>query len=144
MKRSLQCPMCGGRFDRGNTPCHRGCPLGRWCELVCCPTCGHEFAPPPRWWQWWRHWHARRHHVHPTGAVCPLTDLTEGETTELVCVNSPNEHRRRSLAVYGLVPGCELTLQQKRPAYVIRIGETELALERALAVELLVRRRATA
>ncbi|MCS7048076.1 MAG: ferrous iron transport protein A [Verrucomicrobiae bacterium] len=141
MKRWLECPNCGLGFDRADSPCQRGCPLGRWCDLACCPACGHEFAAPPRWWQWWRR--VRRHSPvgQPTGAVCHLGDLQEGETTELVCVNTANEHRRHSLAVYGLVPGCELTLQQKRPAYVIRIGETELALEHAIATELLVRRR---
>lgn len=71
-----------------------------------------------------------------------LTDLEEGQTAELVDVNTASEHRRRSLAVYGLVPGCRFMLQQKRPAWVIRVGETELALEQPIAGELMVRRSA--
>jgi Fe2+ transport system protein FeoA len=42
--------------------------------------------------------------------------------------------------VYGLTPGSVLVLQQKRPSFVIRIGETELALEADIAREIRVRR----
>jgi DtxR family Mn-dependent transcriptional regulator len=55
-------------------------------------------------------------------------------------LNCEHPHRRNSLAVYGLVPGSRVVLQQKRPAYVVRVGETELALEAAIACEILVRR----
>jgi Fe2+ transport system protein FeoA len=42
--------------------------------------------------------------------------------------------------VYGLVPGSLLVLQQKRPAFVVRVGETELAIEADIAREILVKR----
>jgi len=42
--------------------------------------------------------------------------------------------------VYGMTPGARLALQQKRPAYVMRVGETELALEGDIARQILVRR----
>ena len=48
--------------------------------------------------------------------------------------------RRNALAVYGLVPGCHLVLQQKSPSFVIRVGETELALEGSIAREIFVKR----
>ena len=74
------------------------------------------------------------------GDSIPLPDLAEGETSELVCLNCTHASRRNALAVFGLVPGSRLVLQQKRPAFVVRIGETELALEPSIASDILVKR----
>ena len=41
--------------------------------------------------------------------------------------------------MFGLVPETEITIVQLRPACVIRVGETELALDREIAEEILVR-----
>jgi DtxR family Mn-dependent transcriptional regulator len=69
-----------------------------------------------------------------------LDELGEGERCELICLNGAPVSRRNALAVYGLLPGCQLVLQQKRPSFVIRIGETELAIEASIAREIFVRR----
>ncbi len=136
----LACPLCGFAFEKRETPCQHGCPLGRFCNLVCCPNCRYEFTPEPRPFAWLQRWFHRRRAPRPAGGVCGLPDLNEGETSELVGITSPNPHRRRSLAVFGLVPGSQLTLQQKRPSYVVRVGATELAIESDIARELVVRR----
>ena len=44
------------------------------------------------------------------------------------------------LASLGLVPGTTLHLQQTRPALVVRVGETTLALESSIASEIFVKR----
>jgi len=44
------------------------------------------------------------------------------------------------LAVYGMTAGARVTLQQKQPSFVVRVGETELALEADIARQILVRR----
>ena len=59
-------------------------------------------------------------------------------------MNCEHASRRNSLAVYGLVPGSRVVLQQKRPAYVVRVGETELALEAEIARDILVKRNGSA
>ena len=69
-----------------------------------------------------------------------LHELEEGEHSELVCLNCPQASRRNALAVYGLTPGSRLILQQKRPTFVVRVGETELALEESIAREIFVKR----
>jgi DtxR family Mn-dependent transcriptional regulator len=69
-----------------------------------------------------------------------LSELKEGEPAELVCLSCEHAGRRNTLAVYGLVPGSLLVLQQKRPAFVVRVGETELAIEADIAREILVKR----
>jgi Fe2+ transport system protein FeoA len=69
-----------------------------------------------------------------------LPGINDGEQSELVCLNCAHAPRRNALAVYGLVPGSRLTLQQKQPAFVVRVGETELVLEEYIALEICVQR----
>ena len=138
-KACLHCPLCGFEFEERDTPCARDCPLGRFCNLVCCPNCRYEFPEQPRSIGWL---HRLFHRSQPASAhrdSVPLPELDEGDQSELVCLNCAHSSRRNALAVYGLVPGSRVILQQKRPAFVVRVGETELALEREIAEEILVR-----
>lgn len=42
--RAVQCPLCGARFDRGQSEACAHCPkLLRSCGMVACPQCFHEF-----------------------------------------------------------------------------------------------------
>ena len=40
--------------------------------------------------------------------------------------------------MFGVVPGAVVTIVQQQPACVIKVGETELALDREIAREILV------
>ena len=65
-----------------------------------------------------------------------VDQLATGQTASVLSLSgSPNR-----LAVFGLVPGTEITLLQRRPACVVRVGETELALDLEIARRILVRR----
>jgi Fe2+ transport system protein FeoA len=44
------------------------------------------------------------------------------------------------LAGVGVLPGTEIRLLQRRPAYVIRLGFSDLALDRETAAHIRVRR----
>jgi Fe2+ transport system protein FeoA len=69
--------------------------------------------------------------------VRTLDDVKLGERAQVVCLcRSPS--RSSALAVFGIVPGAEVTVIQQRPACVVRIGETELALDRDIAEQVLV------
>lgn len=138
---NLKCPLCGFEFEKANTICHHGCPLGKFCKLIRCPGCQYEFPEPARPFTWLAKL------LHPgqsprTGAL-NLTELAAGETVEFVSVAGVHQSRQHTLALYGVVPGAQILLQQKHPGYVVRIGETELALEADIAREILVRRPAT-
>ena len=93
----------------------------------------------------------------PTGRPIPAGD-TPSESTELIAplvsrlnrlrVGSqariafltPSFHKRFDrLAAFGINPGSEITLHQTRPAFVVRIGETELAIDKDIAREIFVR-----
>jgi len=55
-----------------------------------------------------------------------------------VCLGAGGESRHNALAVFGLVPGAEVTLVQHRPSPVVRVGETTLALDKEIAEEIVV------
>jgi len=77
------------------------------------------------------------HHVKPL--VMPMSDLEPGARGRIVFI-APKDHSRMDrLSSLGIVPGTEVQLHQKRPAFVIRIGETELALEMEIAGEIYVK-----
>jgi DtxR family transcriptional regulator, Mn-dependent transcriptional regulator len=68
----------------------------------------------------------------------PLTELRVGESGEIAQVRSRTRSRLARLGTYGVVAGVEVTLVQKKPAFIIRVGETELALDDAVAQDILL------
>ena len=69
-----------------------------------------------------------------TSKVTPLAqsliNVPVGSRARIVFINIPSMGR---LATMGLVPGASLRLQQKRPAYVIEVDETTVAIDEELA-----------
>jgi Fe2+ transport system protein FeoA/rubredoxin len=135
----LRCALCGFDFDPSAVNCHTGCVLAKHCNLVKCPSCGYEFPAPLRGPAWLSKL-TRRHvdHVHPR-SLLSLEEASEGASYELVSLNGSHASRKSALAVYGLVPGCRLSLTQKRPSFIIRVGETELAFEGNVARDIFVK-----
>lgn len=90
----------------------------------------------------------------PPGACCgsfsrpleplvqPLDRLAPGEAARIVHIVPREPGRLVRLASLGVVPGTRIHLQQTRPAVVLRVGETTLALEREIASEIFVKRQA--
>lgn len=132
--------MCGFEFDRSETRCEHGCPLGAYCNLVSCPNCDYEFPDRPHRTSWL--WKLLRKKdpdpLFPHG-VKPASDLPAGEAAEIVCLGATRGSRFNALTVYGLEPGAKITIIQQHPSCVIRIDETELALDRDIARDILVR-----
>jgi len=62
-----------------------------------------------------------------------LDALRAGERARLVGYDGISEHELQRLAAYGLVPGVQLTVLQRKPAVILRFHQTELAVEPALA-----------
>ncbi|MCK5439358.1 MAG: ferrous iron transport protein A [Gemmatimonadetes bacterium] len=138
----LTCPLCGFEFEKLDTLCAHGCPLGALCNLVRCPSCGFEFPETPRSVSWLRELLRRESPDYsdlPVG-VRPVGELESGDRAKVLCLGAKKPTRQNTLAVFGLVPGAEITLLQKRPSCVLRIGETELALDSDIARTVLVQR----
>jgi DtxR family Mn-dependent transcriptional regulator len=68
-----------------------------------------------------------------------LCDLLPGQTAEVVKIDTVDSNRLLKLSALGLVPGSLIRLQQRLPAYVIWVGETQLSLDQdvARAIQLL-------
>jgi DtxR family Mn-dependent transcriptional regulator len=58
------------------------------------------------------------------------------EVTEIA---SEDSSRLLRLSALGLVPGSQIRLQQRSPAYIVWVGETQLSLDRDVAREIILR-----
>lgn len=74
--------------------------------------------------------------------VTRLTHLEMGAPARIVFIAPRFHDRMDRLASLGVVPGCEIKLHQRSPAYVIEVGETTIGLDEEIAGEIYVRRKA--
>jgi ferrous iron transport protein A len=140
----LTCPLCGFEFQRADSLCKHGCPLGAACNLARCPQCEYEFPERLPGTSWLRRLFKKKEDdaVPPLAADGLLTvkDLAGGERAEVLCLGGDSPSRRNHLAVFGLVPGSEIRLLQRYPSFVVEIGETILALDADVAGDIVVAR----
>jgi Fe2+ transport system protein FeoA len=133
------CPFCALEFEAADSLCAHGCPLRASCGLLRCPSCDYEFPRAARSTTWLGRLLHRAPPVDPCHRFQPVSDLESGQSATVIALGG-GAYRRNALAVFGLVPESEITLVQRRPACVVRVGETELALDPEIAREILVRR----
>jgi DtxR family Mn-dependent transcriptional regulator len=74
----------------------------------------------------------------------PLTELPEAESARVSCLLDPGGLVALRLAGAGILPGASVRVVQRWPSYVIRIGFSELALDREAASHVRVRRESAA
>ena len=80
-------------------------------------------------------------HASTASIVTSLEQVDAGEKVRVAyIVTSEHPHLHKLLSI-GLVPGTEITLHQKAPSYVIKAGETQIALDREVAAHIYVRRK---
>lgn len=91
-------------------------------------------------------------HPIPPGACCRkferkieplierLLDVEVGGEGTIAFIAPDSAARLTRLATLGIAPGSSIRLLQKRPAVVIRCGETSVALEETIAREIYVRK----
>jgi len=63
----------------------------------------------------------------------PVTEMELGAAGVVSCLTDPDHPRAARLAALGVLPGVPVRLVQSYPAFVVRIGFAELALDRELA-----------
>ena len=137
----VNCPLCGFEFEHDDTLCQHGCPMRTHCGLIRCPSCDYEFPAKPGAVSWFLRKLRRRGkpELDSCGDFRTVGDLIPGETSEVVSLEN-QAASKNTLAAFGLVPGSEVTLVQHRPACVVKVGETEIALDPEVAREIVVRR----
>lgn len=138
----LYCGLCGMEFEKVDTVCAHGCPMGASCSHVRCPNCGYEFPDAPRLLEWLKGLFARKPKApRPSnGETVCLERLQAGDRGRLLELSCPQSARRNTLTVFGLTPGTEITLLQRHPSFVIRVGETEVGLDKQIARQILVQK----
>ncbi len=72
--------------------------------------------------------------------VRPLSELKLEETGRIVFITPRSRTLLERLSSFGLIPGSGVRLAQKRPSYVVEIGETTLALDEGIAREVYVKK----
>ncbi len=133
--RSVRCELCGHRFDPTTLACHSECPLGAHCSLICCPNCGYQVVDEGRTWVGRLLARLLRGRLEPAPVArpgpretIPLSHVLPGRPVEVVALRDLPGASASRLAAFGIVPGSLVEVVQRRPAPVIRVGETELAL----------------
>ena len=71
-------------------------------------------------------------HCSDCGSV-PLTTLDRGARGSVSCLEEPWTGHAAKLASLGILPGVRLRVVQRSPAWVLRMGRTEIALDDELA-----------
>lgn len=131
----MKCALCGFEFSEADArrPCAT-CPLGKECDLVCCPNCGYQAPKEPRWLSQWRsRWRRRNGAYEGT-----LASLRPGTETEIIAVRPRDERVLHKLTALGLLPGVRVQLLRKFPCYLIQLGHAQIALDRELASAVIV------
>lgn len=82
-------------------------------------------------------------HTYKTEYLKPLvnrlSELELGKVCKIAFI-TPSFHKRFDrLTALGLITGNEIMVHQRQPSFVVRIGETELALDEEIAREIYVR-----
>ena len=72
--------------------------------------------------------------------VLNITELSPGERGRVVFIAPKHHDRLNRLSSLGLVPGAVVKLHQKRPTYVLDIGETSIAIDEEIAKEVFVKK----
>jgi DtxR family Mn-dependent transcriptional regulator len=72
--------------------------------------------------------------------VAPLADLTPGDMAKIVFITPGSHSRLDRLSAMGVVPGSLVKLHQKRPSYVIQLGETMVAVDKDITREIFVKK----
>ena len=72
------------------------------------------------------------------GAARPLPTLRNGESGVIARIDAVAPERLVKLSSLGVMPGVRVVLVQRNPAVVLRIAETTIAVDRAVADEILV------
>lgn len=71
--------------------------------------------------------------------IFPLTELEPGKPATVVYIECTDGRRLDKMSSFGLIPGENIVLRQKRPAFVVALGQTQLAFDHDLAATVFVR-----
>ncbi|MBN2108092.1 MAG: FeoA domain-containing protein, partial [Deltaproteobacteria bacterium] len=71
-------------------------------------------------------------------AIVSLDRVRVGEPVKISYINTLANTRMHKLAHFGIIPGAEIKVHQKTPAFVLQCGNTQVAMEGDVAKEVYV------
>jgi Fe2+ transport system protein FeoA len=114
--------------------------------LICCPNCGYQVVDESKSGLvralrrlWPGAGDPQTEPSSPPGDAVPLTHVAPMTPVEVVELAEMPASRASRLTAFGLAPGTVVSLVQRTPAPVVRIGETELALSEEICGQIHVR-----
>ena len=72
--------------------------------------------------------------------IVALTELKSGESGEIAYLAASDDKKMQKLMSMGVLPGIQLTLAQKFPSYIFKVGHSQFAVDDVLAREIYIRR----
>ncbi len=72
--------------------------------------------------------------------ISPLSDSKVGENVRVAYIHTKSHPRLHKLLSYDIGPGSVIELHQKQPVFIIRVGETDIALEEDIVRDIFVKR----
>ena len=132
------CALCGFRYTPGDDSCREhGCPIAfGTCSTRHCPNCGYTMpddqkSPTLRFIR-------KLFGRSEPKSVGSVADMPSGGTGVIGRLEGAPELQAR-LTAQGLAPGVAVHLVQRKPTYVIEVGETTIALEQRVAEVIVLR-----
>ncbi|MFQ6097275.1 MAG: metal-dependent transcriptional regulator [Armatimonadota bacterium] len=103
------------------------------CTLLGHPTaCPHGLPIPPGDC-------CKRAEVVGRKVISRLADLGPGDSGEIAYVHTTDPEKLQKLMAMGILPGMPIELVRQYPSYVFNVGNTQYAVDRAMADEIYVR-----
>ena len=72
--------------------------------------------------------------------IVPLTELKPSEAGEIAYLAASDDKKMQKLMSMGVLPGSQLSLVQKFPSYIFKVGHSQFAVDDTLAREIFIRR----
>jgi Fe2+ transport system protein FeoA len=126
----VKCPLCGFAFEleHAKALC-RQCALSRACPWVCCPNCGYSLSPE-----------GGEGRTGVSASSPRLSGMKAGQRAVIEDIDPTlDAERLKLLASLALLPGVEVVLVRRFPSLLVRVGERQVAMDRALARGIVIR-----
>ena len=132
----MKCEFCGYEFtkEQAGQAC-RGCPISQ-CNLIKGPRCGYETLPEPKFVKSIKKALGKKEGVKHGKKPLPL--LNEGEKATVVELLKEDKKSLHRLMAMGVMPGMPIEILQRKPTYVLELGNTQIAIDKEMAEKIIV------
>lgn len=140
------CALCGHKYPPESHQECISCPVQSDCNIICCPECGYSDVDPSKSkvvnWISSNIFNSKDDNRTQIALDNPpnitVADLPPGTEAIVFSLGGIHETRREQLMAYGLAPGRCVQVLQHNPATILKVDQTELAIEDDVARRIIV------